>query len=98
MTFFVGRLHVFLQLMRPKEAFLTNLTSVAVISSVDAHVVIQVIPSCIPLVTLIALEWLVLRVCEQMTLKLVLAVECLHASSVASKRACECGPCIRVMD
>lgn len=89
---------MFLQLVRPEETFLTKPAGVTIISRVDAHVVVQVIPASVPLVTLFTLKRLVLGVCEQMPLKLVLAVERLHASSVAAKRACERGSCIGVMD
>lgn len=89
---------MFLQLVWSKEAFITELAHVAVITTVYPHVVVQVIPACIALVALFTLKRLIFGVSKQMPLELVFSVERLHASSVTSKWASESWSCVRVVD
>ena len=94
----MGRPHVLLQLVGSKEAFFAEPACVAVITSVNTHVVIQVIPACVALVTLFTLERLIFGVREQVSLELVIAVERLHASSVTAEGASEGRSGIRVVN
>lgn len=94
----VGRPHVLLQLVRSKETFVAEPACVAVITSVNSHVVVQVIPACVTLVTLFTLKRLIFGVCEQVSLELVIAVERLHASSVTAEGAGEGRSGIRVVN
>lgn len=94
----VCRPHVLAQLMRPEKAFVAQLAIVAVITSMNPHVVIQIITACISLVALFTLKWFIFGVCEQVSLELVVAVERLHASSVTAEWAGKSRSGIRVVD
>ena len=94
----MGRPHVLLQLVWSKEAFFAEPACVAVITSVNPHVVVQVIPACVALVTLFTLKRLIFGVREQVSFELVVAVERLHASSVTTERASEGRSGIRVVN
>ena len=94
----VGRSHVLLQLVWSKEAFVAELAVVAVITSVDPHVVVQVIPACVALVAVFTHKRLIFGVCEQVPLKLVFTVERLHASSVTAEGASEGRSGVRVVN
>lgn len=94
----VSRSHVLLQFVWSKEAFVTEPAFVAVITSVNSHVVVQVIPACVTLVTLFTLKRLIFGVCEQVSLELVVAVERLHTSSVTAEGAGEGRSGIRVVN
>lgn len=89
---------MFLQLMRSKEAFVTQLTCVAVITSVNPQVVVQVIPSCVALIAMFTLKRLIFGVCKQVSLELVVSVERLHTSSVTAEWADESRSGVRVVD
>ena len=94
----VCRSHVLLQFVWSKEAFVAEPAGVAVITSVNSHVVVQVIPACVTLVTLFTLKRLVFGVCEQVSLEFVIAVERLHASGVTAEGAGEGRSGIRVVN
>ena len=94
----VGGPHVLLQFVRSKETFIAEPACVAVVTSVNSHVVVQVIPPCVTLVTLFTLKRLIFGVCEQVSLELVIAVERLHAPSVTAKGAGEGRSGIRVVN
>lgn len=89
---------MFLQLVWSKEAFVAELTHVAVITSVNPHVVVQVISACVALVAVFTFKRLIFGVSEQVSLELVFSVERLHASSVTSEWAGERWSCVRVVD
>lgn len=94
----VGRPHVLFQFVWSEEAFVAEPACVAVVTSVDSHVVVQVIPAGVTLVTLFTLKRLIFGVCEQVSLELVIAVERLHAPSVTAEGAGEGRSGVRVVN
>ena len=94
----VGRPHVLLQFVWSEEAFIAEPARVAVVTSVNSHVVVQVIPARVALVTLFTLKRLIFGVCEQVSLELVITVERLHAPSVTAEGAGERRSGVRVVN
>lgn len=87
-----------LQLVRPKETFVAQLTNVAIIACVDPHMVVQVISARITLIALFTLKRFILGVCEQVSLELIFTVKGLHTTSVTAKGTGESWSCIWVVN